>query len=164
MPIAPHLAKRYPTYWNLRRRFIVEYRAAGPVRVVRRRQLPAPSGHGEQGGAHHRARVGQAAGAGVVAELGSAGTALPPELGSAGARVQPAAESDRATDAAGADPLCLPPEDSLAMALYDELVRRGEISMPPPAGHAAGLPRFCLRLGRIAPPMIHSCRCWYVLP
>ena len=29
MPIAPHIAKRYPTDWNLRRRFIIEYRAAG---------------------------------------------------------------------------------------------------------------------------------------
>ena len=31
----------------------------------------------------------------------------------------------------GQIPLCLPREDSLAMALYNELVRRGEISMPP---------------------------------
>ena len=29
MPIPPHIAKRYPTDWNLRRRFIIEYRAAG---------------------------------------------------------------------------------------------------------------------------------------
>ena len=29
MPIPPHIAKRYPADWNLRRRFIVEYRAAG---------------------------------------------------------------------------------------------------------------------------------------
>ena len=29
MPISPHIAKRYPADWNLRRRFIIEYRAAG---------------------------------------------------------------------------------------------------------------------------------------
>ena len=29
MPIAPDMAKRYPADWRLRRRFILEYRAAG---------------------------------------------------------------------------------------------------------------------------------------
>ena len=112
-----------------------------PVRVVRRRQLSAPSRYGEQGGAHHRPRVGQAAGAGVAAEPGGVVPTLPPQLGSAGARVQPAAESDRATDASGADPplACLV-SDSLAMALYDELVRRGEISKPPQRVMQLGFP------------------------
>ena len=40
----------------------------------------------------------------------------------------------------GQIPLCLPREDSLAMALYDELVRRGEISMPPQRVMQLGFP------------------------
>ena len=40
----------------------------------------------------------------------------------------------------GQVPLCLPREDSLAMALYDELVRRGEISMPPQRVMQLGFP------------------------
>ena len=59
----------------------------------------------------------------------------------------------------GQIPLCLPREDSLAMALYDELGRRRDLAAAP-AGHAVGLSHFCLRVGRIAPLMTHSCRCW----
>ena len=40
----------------------------------------------------------------------------------------------------GQIPLCLPREESLAMALYDELVRRGEISMPPQRVMQLGFP------------------------
>ena len=40
----------------------------------------------------------------------------------------------------GQIPLCLPREDSLAMAFYDELVRRGEISMPPQRVMQLGFP------------------------
>ena len=61
----------------------------------------------------------------------------------------------------GQIPLCLPPEDSLAMLVYDQLVRRGEVSMPPRRVDAAGLRSRVLRVDRSALRMTHSCRrCW----
>ena len=61
----------------------------------------------------------------------------------------------------GQIPLCLPPEDSLAMLVYDQLVRRGEVSMPPQRVDAAGLRSRVLRVDRSALRMTHSCRrCW----
>ena len=44
---------------------------------------------------------------------------LPPQLGSAGARVQPAAESDRASDAPGADPPLLTGQSRLQYLRYE---------------------------------------------
>ena len=40
----------------------------------------------------------------------------------------------------GQIPLCLSPEDSLAMLVYDQLVRRGEVSMPPQRVMQLGFP------------------------
>ena len=103
MPIAPEKARRYPSDWGLRRRFIVEYRAGGRCEwcgAVNYQPHPDTGSKVVLTLAHV---WDKRPGAGVAAEPGGIVPALPPQLGSARAHRQPVAKSDRATDAPRAD-------------------------------------------------------------
>ena len=140
MPITPHIAKRYPADWNLRRRFIVEYRAAGRCEWC--------------GAVNYQPHPDT--GSKVVLTIAHVWDKRPEQaslLNLAALCQRCHLNWDRREHGfnrlrnriarlmrQGQIPLCLPPEDSLAMALYDELVRRGEISMPPQRVMQLGFP------------------------
>ena len=131
MPIAPHIAKRYPTDWNLRRRFIIEYRAAGRCEWC--------------GAVNYQPHPDT--GSKVVLTIAHVWDKRPEQaslLNLAALCQRCHLNWDRREHEfnrlrnriarlmrQGQIPLCLPREESLAMALYDELVRGGEISTPP---------------------------------
>ena len=140
MPIPPHIAKRYPADWNLRRRFIIEYRAAGRCEWC-----------GAVNYQPHPDTVSK-----VVLTIAHVWDKRPEQaslLNLAALCQRCHLNWDRREHGfnrlrnriarlmrQGQIPLCLPREDSLAMALYDELVRRGEISMPPQLVMQLGFP------------------------
>ena len=140
MPIPPHIAKRYPTDWNLRRRFIIEYRAAGRCEWC--------------GAVNYQPHPDT--GSKVVLTIAHVWDKRPEQaslLNLAALCQRCHLNWDRREHGfnrlrnriarlmrQGQIPLCLPREDSLAMALYDELVRRGEISMPPQRVMQLGFP------------------------
>ena len=131
MPITPDMAKRYPADWPLRRRFIIQYRAANRCEWCRV----------ENGQPHPET------GSDVVLTLAHVWDKRPENasLLNLAALCQRCHNRWDARDRLGSRlrkrivqlmrqgqiPLCLSPADSLAMALYDELVRKGMISMPP---------------------------------
>ena len=147
MPIPPHIAKRYPADWNLRRRFIVEYRAAGRCEWC--------------GAVNYQPHPDT--GSKVVLTVAHVWDKRPEQasLLNLSALCQRCHLNwDRREHGfnrlrnriarlmrQGQIPLCLPREDSLAMALYDELVSRRRDFDAASASHAAGLSRRVLRMG-----------------
>ena len=131
MPITPDMAKRYPADWPLRCRFIIQYRAANRCEWCR----------AENGQPHPDT------GSDVVLTLDHVWDKRPENasLLNLAALYQRCHNRWDARDRLdsrlrrrivglmrqGQIPLCLSPVDSLAMALYDELVRQGMIGMPP---------------------------------
>ena len=131
MPITPDMAKRYPADWPLRCRFIIQYRAANRCEWYR----------AENGQPHPDT------GSDVVLTLDHVWDKRPENasLLNLAALYQRCHNRWNARDRLdsrlrrrivglmrqGQIPLCLSPVDSLAMALYDELVRQGMIRMPP---------------------------------
>ena len=131
MPIPPDMARRYPADWALRRRFIIEYRARGRCEWC----------SAENGQPHPDT------GSGVVLTLAHVFDKRPEvaNLLNLAALCQRCHlnwdrrehNSNRIRNRIarlmrqGQIPLCLSPSDSLAMAVYDELVRKGMVAMPP---------------------------------
>jgi hypothetical protein len=125
------MARRYPADWPLRRRFIIQYRAANRCEWC----------HAENGQPH------PATGSDVVLTLAHMWDKRPENasLLNLAALCQRCHNRWDARDRLdsrqrrrvlglmrqGQIPLCLSPADSLAMALYDELVRKGMIGMRP---------------------------------
>lgn len=140
MPISPDLAKRYPADWPLRRRFIVQYRAGNRCEWC-----------GAENGRPH-----PDTGSDVVLTLAHVWDKRPEaaSLLNLAALCQRCHNRWDARDRVGNRirrrliglircgqiPLCLSPADSLAMALYDELVRRGVIGTPPGRTFQLGFP------------------------
>ena len=140
MPIPREIAKRYPADWSRRRRFIIEYRARGRCEWCGAVNLePHPD-----------------TGSKVVLTLAHVWDKRP-ERGSLlnlAALCQRCHNRWDARDRvdnrlrkrigrlmqAGQLPLCLSPADSLAMALYDELVRKGVVGTPPQRTFQIGFP------------------------
>ena len=131
MPITREKARRYPSDWNLRRRFIVEYRAAGRCEWC--------------GAVNYQPHPDT--GSKVVLTIAHVWDKRPEQaslLNLAALCQRCHLNWDRREHSLnrlrnriarlmrhGQIPLCLSPADSLAMALYDELVRKGVVGMPP---------------------------------
>ena len=131
MPIRPDMATRYPSDWQRRRRFIIQHRARNRCEWC-----------GAENGLPH-----PATGSDVVLTLAHVWDKRPENasLLNLAALCQRCHNRHDAADRLesrrrrhlamlmlqGQIPLCLPPADSLAMAIYDELVRKGVVGMPP---------------------------------
>lgn len=139
MPIHPDLARRYPADWPRRRRFIIAYRAGN-----RCEWCGAENGqpHPETGSAvaltlaHVWDKRPEAASLPNLAALCQRchnRWDARDRVGNRARRVERLIRS-------GQIPLCLSPADSLAMELYDQLVRRGVIGTPPGRTFQLGFP------------------------
>ena len=131
MPTAPEKARRYPSDWSIRRRFIIEYRAGGRCEWC--------------GAVNYQPHPDT--GSKVVLTIAHVWDKRPEQaslLNLAALCQRCHLNWDRREHNVnrlrnriarlmrhGQIPLCLSPADSLAMALYDELVRKGVVGMPP---------------------------------
>ena len=147
MPIPPDMARRYPADWALRRRFIIEYRARGRCEWC----------SAENGQPHPDT------GSGVVLTLAHVFDKRPEVanlLNLAALCQRCHLNWDRREHnfnrirnriarlmRQGQILLCLSPSDSLAMAVYDELVRKGMVAIPAAATFPDGVSRRSVGVG-----------------
>ena len=143
MPIAPDMVKRYPIDWHLRRRFILKYRSDGRCEwcgAINHEPHPNTGSVVMLTIAHVFDKRPE------VANLLNL-AALCQRCHLNWDRKEHRFNRIRNRMAKllrhGQIPLCLSPEDSLAMLVYDQLVRRGEVSMPPQRVIQLGFPAEC---------------------
>ena len=140
MPISKHMAKRYPADWKVRRRFIIQYRAQNRCEwcgAVNRVPHPVTGSTVVLTLAHVWDKAPEKA-----SLLNLAALCQRCHLGwDAGDRTASRIRQRLSRLLrAGQLPLPLPPEASLAMAIYQLLLETGQVTAPPDFDYQIAIP------------------------